>query len=73
MKNEIDKFRHLAWIQKEKRNAVAHDYRDVVIILRQLKFKKKVTEYQYLQTKQSFRTDVRFRKQKERQNQIIKF
>ena len=40
VKNEIDKFRHLAYIQKENRNAVAYDCRDVAIILRQLKFKK---------------------------------
>ena len=39
MKNEIDKFRHLACIQKENLNAVAYDCRDVAIILRQLKFK----------------------------------
>ena len=38
--NEIDKFRHLACIQKENRNAVANDCSDVAIILRQLKFKK---------------------------------
>ena len=40
VKNEIDKFRNLACIQKENRNAVAYDCRDIVIILRQLKFKK---------------------------------
>ena len=40
VKNKIDKFRHLACIQKENRNAVAFDCRDVAIILRQLKFKK---------------------------------
>ena len=40
VKNEIDKFRHLACIQNENRNAVAYDCRDVAIILRQLKFKK---------------------------------
>ena len=40
VKNKIDKFCHLASIQKENRNAVAYDCRDVVIILRQLKFKK---------------------------------
>ena len=39
-KNKIDKFRHLACIQLENRNAVAYDCRDVAIILRQLKFKK---------------------------------
>ena len=39
-KNKIDKFRHLAFIQVENRNAVAYDCRDVAIILRQLKFKK---------------------------------
>ena len=38
--NKIDKFRHLACIQLENRNAVAYDCRDVAIILRQLKFKK---------------------------------
>ena len=40
VKNEIDKSRHLACIQKENRNAVAYDCRDVAIILRQLKLKK---------------------------------
>ena len=40
VKNKIDKFRHLACIQEENRNAVAFDCRDVAIILRQLKFKK---------------------------------
>ena len=40
VKNEIDRFRHLACIQKENRNAVAYDCRDVAIILKQLKFKK---------------------------------
>ena len=38
--NKIDKFRHLACIQKENRNVVAYDCRDVAMILRQLKFKK---------------------------------
>ena len=40
MKNEFDKFRQLACIQKENRNAVAYDSGDVAIILRQIKFKK---------------------------------
>ena len=40
VKNKIYKFRHLACIQQENRNAVAYDYRDVAIILRQLNFKK---------------------------------
>ena len=40
VKNEIDKFCHLACIQKENQNAVANDCRDVAIILRQLKLKK---------------------------------
>ena len=40
MKNEIKKFRHLACIQKENRNAVAYARHDVAIILRQLKLKK---------------------------------
>ena len=40
VKNEIDKFCHLACIQKENRNAVAYDCRDVEIILRQLKLRK---------------------------------
>ena len=40
VKNEIENFCHFACIQKENRNAVANDCRDVVIILRQLKFKK---------------------------------
>ena len=40
VKNKIDRFSHLACIQKENRNAVDNDCRDVVIILKQLKFKK---------------------------------
>ena len=40
VKNEIDKFRQLACIQKENRNAVAYDCCDVTIILRQLKLQK---------------------------------
>ena len=40
VKNKIDRFRHLACIQKENRNAVAYDCRDVAMILKQLKFKK---------------------------------
>ena len=40
VKNKIDKFLHLASIQKKIENAVAYDCRDVAIILRQLKFKK---------------------------------
>ena len=30
--NDFDKFRHLACIQNENRNAVANDFRDVAII-----------------------------------------
>ena len=44
VKNKIDKFRHLACIQKENRNAVAYDCRDVAIVLRQLKLKKKLSQ-----------------------------
>ena len=40
VKNKIDKFRHLACILLENRNALAYDCRDLAIILRQLKFKK---------------------------------
>ena len=43
VKNKIDKFRHLACIQQENRNAMAYDCRDVAIILRQLKFKKSLS------------------------------
>ena len=46
VKNRIDKFRHLACIQQENRNAVAYDCRDVAIIVTtQI---QKVTEYPYL-------------------------
>ena len=38
VKNKIDKFRRLACVQYENRNAVAYDCRDVAKILRQLKF-----------------------------------
>ena len=40
VKNKIDKFRHLACIRYEIRDAVAYNCRNVAIILRQLKFKK---------------------------------
>ena len=40
VKNEVDKFRHLACIQYENRNVVAYDCRDVAISLKQLKLKK---------------------------------
>ena len=75
MKNEIDKFRHLACIQLENRNSVAYDCRDVVIILRQLKFKKSqsTNTFHIERKKVCFQTDVCSRKQKERQNQILKF
>ena len=33
VKNKIDKFRHLPCIQKENRNAVAYDCRDVAVNL----------------------------------------
>ena len=69
VKNKIDKFHHLACIQKENQNAVAYECRDVAIILRQLKFKKS----QSTNTFHNERTDVSSRKQKERQNQIMKF
>ena len=74
VKNKIDKFRHLACIQQENRTAVAYDCRDVALILRQLKFKKSQSPpYLPLWTKKSFRTDVCSWKQKEKQNQIMKF
>ena len=40
VKNKIDKFRHIAFIQVENRNAVAYDCCEVAIILRKLKLKK---------------------------------
>ena len=75
MKNEIDKFRHLACIQFEKQNAVAYDCRDVAINLRQLELKKKSqsTNTFHSERKKSFRVDVRSQKHKERQSQIMKF
>ena len=73
LKNEIDKFRHLACVQKENRNAVAYDCHDVKIILRQLKFKKPQSTNTFHNERKSFRTDIRSWKQKERQNQIMKF
>ena len=74
MKNKIDKFRHLACIQYEIRNAVAYDCRDVAIILRLLKFKKSQSTHAFhYERKKSFRTDVCSGKEKERQNQIMKF
>ena len=72
--NEIDKFRHLACIQKENRNAVAYDCRDVAIILRQLKFKKSHSTNTFHNERIFFfLTDVCSRKQKEGHNQIMKF
>ena len=74
VKNEKDKSRHLAYIQWENRNAAAYDCHDVSEILKQLKFKKsKSTNTFHNERKKSFRTCVRSRKQKERQNQIMKF
>ena len=74
LKNEIDKFRHLACIQLENWNAVAYDCRDVAMILRQLKFKKsQSTNTFHNERKKSFRADVCSWKQNERQNQIMKF
>ena len=72
VKNTIDKFRHLACIQEENRNAVAYDCRDVAIILRQPKFKKSQSTNTFHYEK-SFRTDVCSWKQNERQNQIMMF
>ena len=67
MKNEIDESRHLACIQLENRNAVAYGCRDVAIILRQLKLKKKyIVSMPSIMNEKSCRTDAR--KQKERQN-----
>ena len=72
VQNEIDKFRHLACIQKN-RTAVAYDCRDVAIILRQLKFIKSQRTNTFHNERKSFQTDVRSREQKEGQNQIMKF
>ena len=58
VKNKIDKFRHLACIQQENQNAVAYDYRDVAIKLRQLKFKKSQSAHTFHNEQKSFRTDV---------------
>ena len=73
MKNEIDKFRHFACIQKENRNAVAYDCRDFAITLRQLKFKKSQSSNTFHNERKKNRTDIRSGKQKERENQIMKF
>ena len=71
---KIDKFRHLACIQQENRNAVANDSCNVAIILRQLKFRKSQNTHTFHnERKKSFRTNVCSWKQKERQNQIMKF
>ena len=45
--NNFDKFRPLACIQYENRNAVAYDCRDVAIILRQPKFKKSQSTHSF--------------------------
>ena len=59
VENKIDRFRHLACIQKENRNAVAYDCCDVAIILKQLKFKKSQSANTFHnKRKKSFRTDV---------------
>ena len=50
---------------------MAYDCRDVAIILRQLKFKKSQSTFH--NERKQFSTDVRSRKPKERQNQIMKF
>ena len=54
MKNKIDKFRHLACIQYENRNAVAYDCRDVAIILRQLQFKKSESTHTFHNERKKF-------------------
>ena len=48
--NKIDMFRHLARVQKENRNAVAYDCRDVAIILK--KVTKKVFEPMFVLERQ---------------------
>ena len=59
VKNKIGKFRHIACIQYENRNAVAYDCRDVAIILRQLEFKKSQSTHTFhYERKKSFRADV---------------
>ena len=67
VKNEIDKFRHLACILKENRNAVAYDCCD------NSNSKSHRVPIPYIMNEKSLRTDVRSRKPKERQNQIMMF
>ena len=64
VKNKIDKFRHLACIHLENRNAVANDYRDVAIILRQLKFKKSQSTHTFHNERKIFSNRCLFLKAK---------
>ena len=64
VKNKIDKFRHLACIQYENRNAVAYDSRDVAIILRQLKFKKSQSTHTFQNEQKKFSNRFWFLKAK---------
>ena len=64
VKNEIDKFRHLACIQKENRKAVAYECRDVAIILRQLKFKKSQSAFTFHNERKKFSNRCLFLKAK---------
>ena len=73
VKNLIDKFRHLAYIQLENRNGGAYDCRGVAIILRQLKFKKSQSTYTIHNERKKFSYRCLFLKAKERQNQNMKF
>ena len=52
---------------------MAYDYRDVTIILRQLKLKKSQSINTFHNEWKSFQINVCSWKRKERQNQIIKF
>ena len=54
VKNKIDKFRHLAYIQLENRNAWTYDCRGVAIILRQLKFKKSQSAHTFHNERKKF-------------------
>ena len=64
MNNENDKFRHAACIQKENRNAVDYDCRDVAIILRQLKFKQSQSTNTFHNERKKFSNQCAFSKSK---------
>ena len=66
VKNKIERFRHLACIQKENRNAVAYDCNDVALILKQLQFKKSQSTNTFHNERKKFSNRCLFLKNNEK-------